>query len=182
MNSSHCNNVALINDSTKYYVSSSIFSNQSVYQSTVLQIVQTLSDSQKAKATGGLLQQQDEEFYATIKDMIQTQLTSTDMSSIGQSATNVNVYIQVCKSSDDSGNYIIASQKDLFKYYNSVYSQNSTVQSLAADISNYISGTQSEKKTGFLVVLIRMIALVIIGIVVMVIVIAGAYLITMKGG
>ena len=179
---SNCTNSVWMRNKTLYYASSDIFNTTSVYQNAIISIVQQLSDTQSSKATGGIFSNQDEQFYATIMDMLQTRLTATTLVDIGNNSNNVTVYVQKCSGATNSGNIIISSQKNIFKYYNSVYNQNATVQSVCADISNYITGVQKQKKTGFLVVLIRMIALIIIGVVILAIVIVGAYLITLKGG
>lgn len=182
-NSDNCVNKVSIHDKTLYYVSSDIFNSASVYQSMVAQIAQALSDTQTTDDDGSILPgQQKEEFYATIADMIQTKLTSNTLAEIGQNATDISIFVQKCNGSDGSKNVIISSKHNIYKYYDSLYNQNSVVQSVAADISNYISGQQAEKKTGILAILMRMIALVIIGVVILAIVIVGAYLITLKGG
>lgn len=181
-NSTDCVNKVSIRDKTLYYVSSDVFNSASIYQSMVAQIAQALSDTQSTDSTGLFTGQQKEQFYATIADMIQTKLTSNTLAEIGQNATDVTVYVQKCNGSVGGKNVIISSQHNIYKYYDSLYNQNSVVQSVAADISNYISGQQAEKKTGILAVLMRMIALVIIGVIILAIVIVGAYLITLKGG
>jgi len=181
-NSSNCVNRVSIHDKTLYYVSSDVFNNQAVYQSMIADIAQSLSDTQATDSTGIGTGKQNEQFYATIADMLQTKLTATTLADIGQNATDTTIYVQKCNGSKDGKNVIISSQHNIYKYYDSLYNQNSVVQSVAADISNYISGQQSEKKTGILAVLLRMIALVIIGVVILAIVIVGAYLITLKGG
>lgn len=160
--SKRCNNITLQNDNTQYYVSSTLFSDQSVTQDVVLTILQTLSDTQSTKNTGWTPDKQKEVFNAVIKDMLQTSLTSNNLVSIGQNVTDVSINVQKCMGSTGGNNIVIAKKKNIFKYYNNLYAQNTTIQSLAADLSNYISGTQSEKSTGLLVVIIRMIALIVI--------------------
>lgn len=182
-NSSGCRNIDRQSTKSYYYVSSSVFADELTYQNTVLNMVQQLADTQQNKADGGLLSgKQTDQFYAMILDIITTKLSSSTMVKIGQNTSSININVQHCDGSDGGLNYIIGTQKNVIKYYDKLYSQDATLQSVAADISNYINGTQSNKKTGFLVTLIRMIAIVIIGVVVLAIVIVGAYLVTLKGG
>lgn len=181
-NASRCTNRLVSNEQNLYVVNSSAFSSNKVYQSIVAQIIQELTDQQSTKASGGLFTEQGESFVATIRDMIQSNLTANQLTEIAESYSDVNVNVQHCIGTTGGKNVIVTTKKNITKMYNDIYSTNDVVQSVAADISNYISGKQDEKKTGILAILIRAIAFVIIGVVVLCIVIVGAYLITMKGG
>lgn len=182
-NSKNCKNIDKQKSDTTYIVNSSVLADELTYQKTVLNIIQELTDAQSNKASGGMLSgPQSDKIYAMILDIITTKLTSQTMVTIGENATNISVNVQHCTGSSGGVNYILATQKNMLEYYNQLYSKNATIQSVAADISNYISGTQANKKTGFLVTLMRMIAVIIIGVIVLAIVIVGAYLITLKGG
>jgi len=162
-NSTRCRNFSFQNDSTSYYASSDIYSDQSVTQDLIITILQQLTDEQNLnKKGGGPFGGQYATFVATIKDKLESTLTSDTLVTVGENTSNVNVGIQVCNGSVGGRNVIIARHHEIFRYYNNLYSQNTTVQSLAADISNYIAGTQDLKSTGLLVVIIRMIALIVI--------------------
>jgi hypothetical protein len=161
-NSRHCRNFAFVNNSTQYYVSSQIFSSVSTTQSLIIDILQQLSDQQNLNKDGWAPGSQNAQFFAAIKDKLESTLTSDNLVNIGQNASNVDVGVETCTGSVGGINVIIARNHQIFRYYNNLYAQNTAIQSLAADISNYISGTQSVKATGLLVVIIRMIALIVI--------------------
>jgi hypothetical protein len=180
-NSTDCTNFIFDRDKTLYYISSDFYESEYNTQTVVLTILQKLTDTQSATATGGLLGSQDEAFYASIKDMLNTSLTSVNLVKIGQNTSNVSINVQKCNGSIGDKNVIISSSRNIYKYYYNLYAQDETIQSLAADISNYISGSQDEKKTGFLVVLLRMIAIVVLGIAVACLAAVGLYIMVIKG-
>lgn len=181
--SRRCRNVIRLDSSDSYTVSSTIFSDQVVYQQVVLNIVDKITSDQSDNNAGKFFTpEQKNEAYAMILNIISTKLDSNTMVTIGQNTSSVTVNAQYCSNSVGGVNYITGNSDQLMTYYNELYSRNAIVQAVAADISNYIDGTQSNKATGILTTLVRMIAIVIIGVVILAIVIVGAYLITLKGG
>lgn len=176
--STNCNNIKVSSSSTTYTASSSVLANSATYQSVVANIVSQLTSDQSQKANGGIFDKQDNELAASIINLIHTKLDSTTMASIGNVANINSASVQVCMDSTGGTNFYFSSEQDIFTYYNTVYSESSTVQSVSADIANTIDASQSQKSTGLIAMIIRMIVIIVIAVVLIVVVGGVAYLAT----
>jgi hypothetical protein len=178
-NSTNCNNIKTSTTSMQYTASSDILADSTTYQSVVAQIASQITASQKQKADGGLFTEQDDDMTANIINLVQTKLDSTTMASIGNVANITETSVQVCKDAKGGNNVFFETEDDIFDYYNQAYSTSSTVQDVSADIVNTIDASQSQKSTGFLAMLMRLIAIIVIAIVAIVVVAGIIYVGTM---
>ena len=111
------NNIDRSKTENYYAVNSSVFSNELTYQTAVLKIVQQLSDAQQNKANGGVFSgAQTDQFYAMILDLITTKLTATDLVTIGENSSSININVQHCNGSMGGVNYIIGTEKNVTEY------------------------------------------------------------------
>jgi len=174
--SNRCTNIILSRDKTQYAASSDIFQSQDTYQSLVLTIVAQLTDAQKIQKTGWTPSSQVADFYAAILNMVTTKLTAVALVEIGQNTTSTTVNVQRCSGSQGGTNFIVSSQKNIYKFYNDLYNQNSVVQEVAADISNYIAGKQSLKATGLIAEIVKLLTILLVVVVVIILVAVGGYI------
>lgn len=174
-NSTGCNNIKISETSVTYVASSTVLANSTTYQSVVATIVNKLTASQSQKAAGGLFTKQDNDTTAAIINLIHTKLDQETMASIGNDANTSESSVQVCDDANGGTNFYFNSQNDVFNYYNKVYSQSATVQSVAADIANTLQSDQAQKSTGLLAMLVRMVMLIVIAIIVIVVFVGVVY-------
>lgn len=176
--STGCNNIKSSSSSVTYVASSDVVSNSSVYQNIVATIVNKITSKQNNKSSSWF-GQQGNDLVASIMNIVQTRLTQTTIASIGDAANISDSSVQVCLDSTGGNNIFFSSETDIFQYYNQVYSTSSTVQSVAADISNMIAADQGNKSTG----IIALIVYAIIAIAILLVVLIGGgmlvYLMTM---
>lgn len=163
INSTNCKNLAFSRQNNYVYVDTNMFQNQVTYQSLILSIVQQISSTQSLKSNGGITPQH-ETLVEGIQDIISTALTADVLTSITNSLNDTSTAVQNCVNSTGGINLTLLHQHDVYRIYSNLYSNNATIQAVAADISNYLSGAQAEKKTGILVTLMRMIAIIIVAI------------------
>lgn len=176
--STGCNNIKSSSSSVTYMATSEVVSNSTVYQNIVATIVNQITSKQNNKSSTWF-GQQGNDLVAAIMNIVKTKLTQTTIANIGDATNISNSSVQVCLDSNGGNNVFFSSENDIFQYYNQVYSTSSTVQSVAADISNMIAADQGNKATG----IIALIVYAIIAIAILLVVLIGGgmliYLMTM---
>jgi ABC-type anion transport system duplicated permease subunit len=163
VNSTGCKNVAFSSQKNMVYVDTNLFQDQATYQDLMLSIIQNITSTMEQTSHGGRTPQ-EEALIESIQDKLSTALTSQVLTTITNSINSSSSVEQNCVNSSSGINFSIMKQHNVYRVFNNLYSNNATIQSVAADISNMMSGDQSQKKTGVLVTLMRMIAIVVVAI------------------
>lgn len=171
-NSTGCNNIKVSKSTTNYVSTSDVFSKNETYQKVVATIVNQITADQANKSDGGMGKEANA-LAATISNKIQTSLDQETLTSIGNVANISDASTQVCTGSNGGNNIFFTSTTDSFNYYNTVYSSNSTVQSVSADISNMLTADQSNKSTGIIAMIIHAIILIVIVVILIIAVVGG---------
>lgn len=182
IDSKHCRNIIIGRSDNQLYASSSVFQSTETYQSVVATVVNQIISKMKNKKSGPITPNEENKLAAAIGNMILSKLTAQNLITIGEDVITSNTNQQYCIASSGSTNFIVTTSNNIYKFYNQAYSENVLVQSVSADISNYISAVMANKSTGILTVIVRMLAL--IAIIILVICFAGGfvYLESIKGG
>lgn len=169
-NTGGCTQILHSNLESAMYFNSAIMASSSTYQSVVASIVNQLQASQTNTTTGKLLQPgQYNNVSAEILNMIVTQMTAKTMNDIFASSQSVASNSQLCADNSGPTLQIIWSNTQTFTdQVSSLVSNNSSVQQVSADISNFLSASQANKSTGILAVLARLVMMVIVVIIIVI--------------
>jgi hypothetical protein len=177
-NSSNCKNRKIIFSDTQYVSYNTVFQSsvavQSLYANIVNQITANLESTQDGASIGKI----DQNIGATIRNIIQTTLTQSAITTYYNNISQSETSVQICNGSQGGRNFIFGSYSQLFDYYQQTYTQMVQVQQVSADISNIIDAAATAKQTGLVAMLTRMITvicvvLIIVAAIVVVVVLFG---------
>jgi hypothetical protein len=166
--STNCRNVKITRNKLVYSNDSQIFTSMDAVQSIYVKVLNQLETTNDIDQTGGGSGDTSADTKATIMNILQTNLTQSEIVDYTNSFITNDESLQVCSDSKGGMNLIVGSQKQIYDTYTQQYSQMSSVQQVSADLSNYLSADQSVTRTGILAVFLKAIAVVCIAIIIIV--------------
>lgn len=170
--SGSCNNTINYNSNTTYVADTTIFTDQSTYQSTVNDIAQSVIEDIEQKAEGGIFpggSGNKADIQTLVESIVTTTLTATQLDVNSQSDISNFQVNQVCQ--DSGNNAFYGSETDLVAMYSNIYSKNDATQEAATTINNMVQAKLKQTSVGAFTALIRSIAFLILFVVLLAVVI-----------